>query len=710
MAIDTKPNLSCEKFEQLSGETLNLSGCTIIFGKFEVANNGTLSISSNAGTGKVLVSDSLGNATWQDAGASASSERISKCITQLSHGFDVQDVVGWSGGTYNLAIADGNYDGEVLGIVSKCYNVNAFELTQAGYITGLTGLVTSSTYFLSDSTYGLLTSVEPTGDTHISKAMLLADSTTSGWVLPYAGYAITSGNSGGGGLVWTGSTNNGIGTYSSSGTICSEPTLTYDGLNLQFANGQTRCVSQADAPSSGTSHLQIMGANMSASGSAAGNVKIIAGCSTYSSAATGGIAALCGGDSSASSNGNSIGGAVCVVAGCGYLGGSTGIACGGYSYLSAGDSCAPSICSKGGNNCVRAGSATGSTYGCGGTLYLCGGNGRTTSNPAGEMSTIGGGVVVRAGCACGLCGATPDKYISAGGVSISAGNGYATSGGSRGGDISFCAGCALGTSTTSNCGGSICGVGGNGYSYAGAVQLWAGCALCYGKGGFVCIRGGCSKQCCGGDVCINGGIGSCSGNLGGNVYIYGGCGCCGASGGTTNICGGNSTTASLYGNVDIYAGNDLIIRACHGSGSGYATLFYNGLAKLCTVTNGICLGTNCGFGVDWVATSDCRLKTGIQPISNALSIVTQLQGVTYCLCDDINCEVSLGLIAQDVEKYLPEVVSYSQPSQEDFKYGITDEKLGIKYDKLTAILIEAIKEQEIKINKLELEIEKLKTC
>lgn len=516
--------------------------------------------------------------------------------------------------------------------------------------------------------------------------------------------------SGGGGITWTGSTNNGIGTYSSSGTICSEPTLTYDGLNLQFANGQTRCVSQADAPSSGTSHLQIMGANMSASGSAAGNVKIIAGCSTYSSAATGGIAALCGGDSSASSNGNSIGGAVCVAAGCGYLGGSTGIACGGYSYLSAGDSCAPSICSKGGNNCVRAGSATGSTYGCGGTLYLCGGNGRTISNPAGEIIAIGGSVLIRSGCACGLCGATPDKYISAGGVSISAGNGYATSGGSRGGDISFYAGCALGTSTTSNCGGSICGVGGNGYSYAGAVQLWAGCALCYGTGGFICIRGGCSKQCCGGDVCINGGIGSCSGNLGGNVYIYGGCGCCGASGGTTNICGGNSTTASLYGNVDIYAGNDLIIRACHGSGSGYATLFYNGLAKLCTVTNGICLGTNCGFGVDWVATSDCRLKTGIMPISNALSVVNQLCGICYKLCDDNENENRIGLIAQDVLPILPEVVSHSLPSEEDLKYGITDEKLGIKYDKLTAVLIEAVKELEAKVQSLELEIERIKTC
>lgn len=128
-------------------------------------------------------------------------ERISKCITQANHGFAVKDVIGWSGGTYNKAIADGTYDGEVLGIVTKCYGPNAFELTQSGYVTGLTGLVASTTYFLSDVTAGLLTSTEPTGDTHISKTVMVADTTTSGWVLPYPGYFLTTGCTGGGG-VW----------------------------------------------------------------------------------------------------------------------------------------------------------------------------------------------------------------------------------------------------------------------------------------------------------------------------------------------------------------------------------------------------------------------------------------------------------------------------------------------------------------------------
>ncbi|MFA5366456.1 MAG: hypothetical protein WC333_00835 [Dehalococcoidia bacterium] len=123
----------------------------------------------------------------------ASGERITKCINKTSHGFAVQDVIGWSGGTYNKAIADGTYDGEVLGIVSKCHNANYFDLTQAGYVTGLTGLVINTTYFLSDATAGLLTATEPTTVDHISKAVLIANSTTTGWVLPYPGYIITSG-------------------------------------------------------------------------------------------------------------------------------------------------------------------------------------------------------------------------------------------------------------------------------------------------------------------------------------------------------------------------------------------------------------------------------------------------------------------------------------------------------------------------------------
>ena len=133
-------------------------------------------------------------------------ERIFKTINQTSHGFSIGQVVGFSGCTYNKPLADGLYDGEVIGIVTNCFNANSFEVTQAGFVSGITvggGLVTNCTYFLSATVgqCGCLTTCEPITPNYLSKSMLIATSTCSGWVLPYAGYIITSGITQGGALI-----------------------------------------------------------------------------------------------------------------------------------------------------------------------------------------------------------------------------------------------------------------------------------------------------------------------------------------------------------------------------------------------------------------------------------------------------------------------------------------------------------------------------
>jgi len=182
----TKLNLSNNKIEQTTGSTLNLSGTTI----FEQGS--TIIIIENSGEGKVLVSDGGGVATWQDIDQ-ISGESVKKQISQTDHGFSVQDVVGFSGSTYNKPIADGTYDGEVLGVVTDVIDSNNFELTQTGYASGFTGLVQGNTYFLSDETEGLLTSTMPDEDGYIVKSLLIADSETSGWVLSYPGYVVSTG-------------------------------------------------------------------------------------------------------------------------------------------------------------------------------------------------------------------------------------------------------------------------------------------------------------------------------------------------------------------------------------------------------------------------------------------------------------------------------------------------------------------------------------
>jgi len=161
-------------------------------------------------------------------GTSISSENITKKIYQASHGFALNDVLGWDATltSYSKEIADGLYDGEIIGIVSKYIDVDNFDLTQAGYVTGLTAVFTpNDTYFLSDTTPGLLTNVEPTTNGYVVKAVLIADTTSSGWVLPYPGYLVTSGTTVGIVNACNGLSTDGVsvclgGTLNSSTVIC----------------------------------------------------------------------------------------------------------------------------------------------------------------------------------------------------------------------------------------------------------------------------------------------------------------------------------------------------------------------------------------------------------------------------------------------------------------------------------------------------------
>jgi len=92
--------------------------------------------------------------------------------------------------------------------------------------------------------------------------------------------------------------------------------------------------------------------------------------------------------------------------------------------------------------------------------------------------------------------------------------------------------------------------------------------------------------------------------------------------------------------------------------------------------------------------SDERLKTNIVGITGAVEKVQQLRGVEF---DWISSgHHSIGVIAQDVEKVLPELVSKRE-----------DGMMGVDYSKLTAVLIEAIKEQQVQISELKSRLDEL---
>jgi hypothetical protein len=92
------------------------------------------------------------------------------------------------------------------------------------------------------------------------------------------------------------------------------------------------------------------------------------------------------------------------------------------------------------------------------------------------------------------------------------------------------------------------------------------------------------------------------------------------------------------------------------------------------------------------ANSDIKLKENVRTIDNALSKVLSLRGVEYDRID--SGEHQIGVIAQEVEKIIPEVVYPKSPSP-DY------ETKSVAYANLIGLLIEAIKEQNQRIEELE---------
>ena len=94
------------------------------------------------------------------------------------------------------------------------------------------------------------------------------------------------------------------------------------------------------------------------------------------------------------------------------------------------------------------------------------------------------------------------------------------------------------------------------------------------------------------------------------------------------------------------------------------------------------------FNNNVTAFSDARLKDNIETLKDGLDKVEQLRGVTYTRDD----REEIGVIAQEVEKILPEIVLTA------------DDEMGTKsvdYSRITAVLIEAVKDLSARVKELE---------
>ncbi|MCO5252177.1 MAG: tail fiber domain-containing protein [Candidatus Kapabacteria bacterium] len=143
-----------------------------------------------------------------------------------------------------------------------------------------------------------------------------------------------------------------------------------------------------------------------------------------------------------------------------------------------------------------------------------------------------------------------------------------------------------------------------------------------------------------------------------------------------------------------------------GTSSPSQRLDVNGNARFRSISSGAYAGVvnRTSDGTLTTATSDIRFKENIETLENSLERVMQLRGVSFTWKSNPEYGTRIGFIAQEFENVMPEL-SFTNPA---------DGYMGINYAEMTAVLAEAIKEQQqliesqnTKIDELERKLEQL---
>jgi len=174
------------------------------------------------------------------------------------------------------------------------------------------------------------------------------------------------------------------------------------------------------------------------------------------------------------------------------------------------------------------------------------------------------------------------------------------------------------------------------------------------------------------------------GEKGKNTYGVYGLGICGTD------CG-CELAVGVYGEAQTGSSN------CQGGWAGY----FNGRVRI---------SSSLQVDQTWY-TSDEELKSDIAPITNGIELIAQLKPSTYYFSQSNALGISLpeelqfGLLAQDVEETLPNLVKQFAIPQLTDEYGNVTQNGGevksINYIAITPILIASVQELNVKITLLE---------
>ena len=196
------------------------------------------------------------------------------------------------------------------------------------------------------------------------------------------------------------------------------------------------------------------------------------------------------------------------------------------------------------------------------------------------------------------------------------------------------------------------------------------------------------------------------GNTASGAYSFAAGGNSNAAGGAYSFAAGrrarvnhNGTFAWADSSVDAdfnsSAANQFLIRAAGGVGIGT-----NSPAEQLHVVGNI-FATGCVIGSNIACPSDARFKKNIQTMDHALDALGHLRGVRYEWRHDefpdreFTEGQQIGLIAQEVQNVIPQAVVKQ-----------SDGYLAVDYARLVPLLIEAVKEQQKRIEALEKKLER----
>ena len=170
-----------------------------------------------------------------------------------------------------------------------------------------------------------------------------------------------------------------------------------------------------------------------------------------------------------------------------------------------------------------------------------------------------------------------------------------------------------------------------------------------------------------------------------------------------------------YGGINIEANTDISFTSGNWSGEKNAKIQFHGNQLYIQYQDNIYIRnssgndrvqiTNAGnittegnitaFG----SVSDERLKENIEVIENSVEKIKKLKGVTFTYKKDK--KKGTGLIAQDLQKVLPEAVYTTETIADEVNGQKSNEHLAIHYGNTVGLLVEAIKELEARVKELE---------